>query len=338
MNRRQFLCTATAASAGLAAAGEVKAMKHRIMTVAGPIEASALGTTLPHEHVMVDFIGAEKTGPDRYDRNDVIRVALPHLQRLKERGGEALVDCSPAYLARDAALLKTLSERSGLHILTNTGYYGAANDQFVPRHAFEESAEALARRWTREWEEGIDGTGIRPGFIKTAVDGAPLSEIDRKLVRAAAMTHRVTGLTIASHTTSSGAIREEREILREEKVDPAAFIWVHAHAANDPALHVSLAREGMWIEFDGLNVGSVAAHADFTTRMRDAGLLHKVLVSHDAGWYHVGEENGGDYRGYGTLFEAFLPALRAKGFTDDDIRQLTVANPATAFTIGPRTA
>jgi len=311
-------------------------MSNQIMTVAGALDAAALGTTLPHEHILVDFIGAEETGPDRYDAGDVVRVALPHLNRLRELGGAALVECSPAYLARDPKLMRTLSERSGLNIITNTGYYGAANDKFVPRHAYEESAEALAERWTGEWRNGIDGTGIRPGFIKTAVDDAPLSEIDRKLVRAAALTHRATGLTIASHTTSGDAVREEREILRAEKVDPSAFIWVHANAVHEPALHASLAREGMWIEFDGLNGNSVAAHVELTARMREAGLLRRVLVSHDAGWYSVGEEGGGSYRGYETLFETFLPALRSEGFTEDEIRQLTVLNPAAAFSIGKR--
>ena len=38
----------------------------------------------------------------------------------------------------------------------------------------------------REFEEGIDGTGIRPGFIKIAVNPGPLIPIQQKMVRAAA--------------------------------------------------------------------------------------------------------------------------------------------------------
>ena len=33
-----------------------------IMTVLGPIPASEIGTTLAHEHILVDFIGADSTG------------------------------------------------------------------------------------------------------------------------------------------------------------------------------------------------------------------------------------------------------------------------------------
>jgi phosphotriesterase-related protein len=65
----------------------------QIMTVLGPIAPSELGVTLPHEHVLVDFIGAKQVSPDRYDANEAFEVVLPHLKRVKELGCDALVDC-----------------------------------------------------------------------------------------------------------------------------------------------------------------------------------------------------------------------------------------------------
>jgi len=165
-----------------AAFARVPAADGRIVTVLGPIVPSAMGSTLSHEHVLVDFAGADKVSRDRYSIDDAYEVALPHLRRAKDRGCRGFVECTPAYLGRDPRLLERLARATGLHILTNTGYYGAANDRYVPRHAYEESASRLAERWTREWLDGIEGTGIRPGFIKTGVDAAPLSVIDRKLV------------------------------------------------------------------------------------------------------------------------------------------------------------
>ncbi len=70
--------------------------------------------------------------------------------------------------------------------------------------------------------------------------------------------------------------------------------------------------------------------------MKGRGLLGRVLISHDAGWYAVGEPGGGTFRSYTTLFERFLPALKTAGFTDGEIRSLTVDNPAEAFTIRVR--
>jgi phosphotriesterase-related protein len=61
-----------------------------------------------------------------------------------------------------------------------------------------------------------------------------------------------------------------------------------------------------------------------------------VLISHDAGWYRPGEPDGGEFRGYTTISDKSLPALKQKGNTDADIRQLMVANPANVFAIRVR--
>jgi predicted metal-dependent phosphotriesterase family hydrolase len=291
--------------------------------------------TLMHEHVLVDFVGAAGVSPSRYDADEVFKVVLPHLHEAKRLGCQTLVECTPAYLGRDPRLLKRLSEASGVHILSNTGYYGAAKDKHLPAHAFDETAEQLAARWVREHERGIDGTGIKPAFMKIGVDESPLSPIDAKLVRAAALTHRETGLPIASHTTSGTAALEEVGMLEAAGVPLSAFIWVHAHAERDESFHTRAARRGAWVELDGISPSSVARHVDLVQRMKAEGLLGHVLVSHDAGWYRVGEPGGGEFRRYDTLFTAFVPALKAAGFGDAEIRQLLVENPGRALSSRP---
>jgi phosphotriesterase-related protein len=67
--------------------------------------------------------------------------------------------------------------------------------------------------------------------------------------------------------------------------------------------------------------------------MKERNLLGRVLVSHDAGWYSVGEPSGGNFRSFTTLFHEFLPALKAKGFSEEEIQRLTVKNPAEAFAV-----
>jgi phosphotriesterase-related protein len=295
------------------------------------LPADRLGLTLMHEHVLVDFIGAGQVSPRRYDANEVFTAVLPHLSQAHALGCESLVECTPAYLGRDPSLLRRLSEASGLHIVSNTGYYGAANDKHLPPHAFTETAEQLARRWIREAERGIDGTSIRPGLMKIGVDAGPLSEIDRKLVQAAALTHRETGLRIASHTSTGVAVMETIALLDGAGVPASALIWVHAHAEPDHAFHTRAATAGAWVEFDGISKSTVTRHVELVVRMKAQGLLGRVLVSHDAGWYHVGETSGGEFRPFDTLFTGFVPALRAAGFDETDIRQLLVINPRGAL-------
>ncbi|MGH9311525.1 MAG: phosphotriesterase family protein, partial [Vicinamibacterales bacterium] len=297
-----------------------------IETVTGPLGADQLGLTLMHEHVLVDFVGADRVSPSRYDRDEAFGIALPHLRQAHALGCRTLVECTPAYLGRDVVLLKRLSEASGVHVLTNTGYYGAAKDKHLPAHAFSERDEQLAARWIREVERGIDGTAVKPAFMKIGVDEGTLSAVDAKLVRAAALTHRATGIPIASHTSTGAAAIEQLDRLETAGVPLQAFIWVHAHNERDTTFHTQAARRGAWVEFDGISPASVPRHVALVQQMKAQRLLERVLVSHDAGWYRVGEPGGGAFRPFDTLFTAFVPAARAAGLSDEEIRLLLVTN------------
>ena len=337
MDRREFLRVSGLGSIGLLhprnAPARVPPVAGEIMTVRGPISPGRLGSTLSHEHVLVDFIGADRISPARYGADDVCKVALPFLEKVRALGCRGFVECTPAYLGRDPRLLQRLSTSTGLHILTNTGYYGAAKDQYVPRHAYDETVAQLADRWVREWTDGIEGSGIRPGFIKTGVDAGPLSPIDRKLIQAAARAHARTGLTIASHTGDTRAARDQLRVLAEEQIAPDAFIWVHAQNDWDLESRAAAAAEGAWIEIDNIGEKTIPECVGRAGALKDRGLLGRLLVSHDAGWYRPGEPRGGAFRGFEPVYTAFVPALRKAGWTSAEIHQLLVTNPAEAFTV-----
>src|SRR5262249_31110615 len=138
-------------------------------------------------------------------------------------------------------------------------------------HARTESPDELGARWLREWHEGIERSGIRPGFVKIGTDAGPLPEVDCKLVRAAARVHLASGLTIAAHTGDGAAAMQELEILREEGVHPSAFIWVHAQNESDAASHAKAASEGAWLEFDGIGPKTIDRHIDLVRIMKGRG-------------------------------------------------------------------
>jgi phosphotriesterase-related protein len=162
-----------------------------------------------------------------------------------------------------------------------------------------------------------------------------LSDIHENLVRAAAKTHRKTGLAIASHTTNDSAAFEQIRMLKAEGVLPNAFIWVHAQAGGIQS-GVLAAGQGVWISCDNVQADSanIRQTVEFLSAMRQAGLLDKVMVSHDAGFYDVGKPEGGEFRGFTAVFTHLIPALKAGGFSERDIRQIFVLNPAKAFAIG----
>ena len=333
MHRRTFLHLA----AGIAAVTAVRGGEQVpvIQTVRGPVPASTLGRTLPHEHVLVDFIGADAITPGRYDAEKVFAAAVPHVRRIQQLGAQALFEATPAYMGRDPRLLARLSSETGLHVITNTGLYGARQNKFVPAYAHQESAAQLADRWITESRDGIDGTGIRPGFIKSGVDADPkLSSLHRKLIAAAALTHAATGLTIAVHT-GRGPGLEALDVLSEHGVGPAAFVWVHAQGARDDDLFAAADR-GAWLSCDGLNRPTLTRHLTLCQEMKRRGHLGRVLLSHDAGWYDPAKPDGGTFRPFDLLFTTFLPLLRENGFSDTEINRLTIRNPAAAYGVRVR--
>jgi len=338
-NRRLFLKTVAAGVAALALSRRLRSADDRtVMTVRGPIRSSEMSMTLSHEHLLANFqpYAERQKHPLTYEQDEVVRVVRPYLDQVKKLGCRTFVDCTAVGLGRDARLLKRVSAETGLHILTVTGNYAAFDARFLPPYVFTDSDDALAQRWIDEARNGIDATGIRPGLIKLGFNGGPLTGPEQKLIRAAAIAHHQTGLTIGAHTGPAVAAFEQLSILEKAGVHPSAWIWIHAQNEQDPSQHVRAARRGAWVSFDGVGPDSVTRHVKLVTRMRDEGLLHRVLVSHDAGWYHVGEPLGGSFRPFDTVFTAFIPAVRAARFTDGDIHTLFVNNPANAFSIAVR--
>jgi phosphotriesterase-related protein len=114
--------------------------------------------------------------------------------------------------------------------------------------------------------------------------------------------------------------------VNEERTRPGKFVWVHAQNERDHAIHEKAAKAGAWVEFDGIGPKSIDWHLQCVRHMAGRGLLSRTLVSQDAGWYHVGEAGGGDFRGYTTIYTDFLPKLEA-----GQVTTLMWENPRAAF-------
>lgn len=328
ISRRTFL-------AGCAAIGVCAQERARtIQTVLGPIPADKLGFTLAHEHVICDFVGAEQTGRHRWDVDVVVKRMLPVLLELKKRGVTAFVDCTPAYIGRDPRILKKLAEETGLHIVTNTGYYGGANDKYVPKHAYEETADQLAARWVAEWRDGIEGSGVRPGFMKIGVDEVKdekLSEIDEKIVRASARASKETKLTVVCHTGGGPAGLKAAKTFIEEGASANRFVVAHADG-HGIQMNQQVAELGAWVSFDGISRRPLEQHLKLVQGMIEK-YSGRLMLSHDNGWYNVGQKDGGEVRDFNYLPDTFLPALRKSGVNEAGIHRLTVENPMNALAL-----
>lgn len=66
------------------------------------------------------------------------------------------------------------------------------------------------------------------------------------------------------------------------------------------------------------------------------GRAGRILVSLEAGWYHVGEPGGGQFHSYASFCMDILPALRNAGISEVQIGDLIPENSRNALHPKPR--
>lgn len=308
-------------------------MAKHIHTIKGPVEITSLGLTLPHEHLFTDLRGPHVPDYARGEPSAVVNAVEPYLSEAAAAGVTALVECSTVGVGRNLSVLRALADATSIHIVAPTGVY---RDAYVPVPLRQISESELADLWTKELTEGMDGTSIRAGFIKLAMSDDGPTPLEIRNLKAAARASQNTGAVIAIHTIGGSVARQEMHVLEEAGLDLGRFIWVHAQTEPNLSVVKEAARRGSYIELDtvGAPFQSQTQLMETAIALIESGLGDRLLLSHDAGWYNPARADGlpdNGYRGYTALMEDFIPALSARGISEETIHQITVNNPARAF-------
>jgi phosphotriesterase-related protein len=145
-----------------------------------------------------------------------------------------------------------------------------------------------------------------------------------------------TGLTICTHTGPAISAFEQIDLLKKMGVAPDAFVWVHAQGEMKKHTYTQAAKMGAWVSLDGMGWGDWDNYANWIDTLNANHCLHRVLISHDAGWFDPEKPNGGAFKGYTPIFEKVIPVLEKRGFKRKDIDQLLIKNPQEAFAIRVR--
>ena len=124
------------------------------------------------------------------DREDDI---VEELKLFKQAGGLTLCDATVDGhgLRIGISSIPRLSQESGVHIVCGTGYY--VDDETFPEESRSLSMEELAQTMVRDIREGIPGTGVRCGVIGEIGCSWPLADLEKKVLRAAALAQTKTG-------------------------------------------------------------------------------------------------------------------------------------------------
>jgi predicted metal-dependent phosphotriesterase family hydrolase len=288
---------------------------------------------LSHDHLIVDAfrLFGEATGNYGWILDDV-DVAIAEVERFRDAGGAAICDPTNIGIGRNPLALKRISDATGVHIVMGSGWY---RERCYEQYVYQEMPDALADRLTRELLEGVDNTGVRAGFIgEIGTERHAISPAQERVFRAAARAHRRTGSPIMTHTTHFGELAlEQLALLAEEGVDPSHVIVSHLGDRVGVDAILPIAERGPWLSID--NLGFISGYAPLEVRadniaaLWSEGLGDRVLLSNDICLLDQLRRYGGP--GYANVIENFFPLLRRRGLSEEQLRTMTVSNPARAF-------
>ena len=249
-----------------------------INTVCGPVNTDELGKTLTHEHLFVGPAGSYKEFPELLDA-DVFEKIVVCLVQAKRRGVDTLVDATTSDLGRDVDLLEQAAKVSGMNIIACTGWW-----LDFPRYFEGISADQLADVFVREIEEGIAGSEVKAGVLKSASGMEGVTRHGETVLRAIALAHHRTNVPIMLHTYTPGQVSSRQlAILMEGGVAPNRVKIDHALATADVDYLAALLDKGCFLSMDAFpgRGASPATRAKTMKALMDAGYSDRLCPSHD---------------------------------------------------------
>jgi phosphotriesterase-related protein len=315
-----------------------------VATVRGPVDSADLGTTLMHEHVFVLTTDVQRNSPHEWGQEDArIADAVTRLTQLQRAGVDTIVDPTVIGLGRDIPRIQRINRQVDINILVATGVYTYRDAPFYFRYRgpalCPNLPDPMVDMFVRDIDEGIAGTGVRASFLKCAVDEPGLTTDVERVLRAVAAAHHRTGAPIMVHThpgTRRGL--DVRRVLDQEGVDARRVLLAHSGDSTD-ADHLSeLADAGFLLGMDRFGIDTELPFADrvgITAEMVRRGYASQLVLSHDAAcyidWVDPALMAALPNWHYLHIHRDVLPALRERGVSDEQLRQMLVDNPRRYF-------
>ncbi len=298
-----------------------------VETVTGPIAAADLGFTLVHEHLLIDMyeVSLNSAGV-LLDEG----AAAEELSLFRAAGGMTVVDQTTIGLHPDWEGLRRISLATGVQVIAGAGVYW---HRFRPAWVESLTEAELGARFVTELAEGVGPSGIRAGLIGEIATGhRGIDPVEARVLRAAALAQRETGAPIATHALFTRIGLDQLDVLEAAGADPAKVLIGHADTCPDESYHLAVLERGAWLGFDTVGQADKATddwRADRIAAYAAGGHLDRVLISSDVCKRPALVRNGGG--GYATVLRDFVPLLRSRGLTQDDITRLLVVNPRSFF-------
>ena len=346
-----------------------------VQTVLGLIRPDELGITQTHEHLMIDTSALRKEpkedgvkhiflspmtpevsgyvrhyGVPNLDNSQLgdIDLVVKELSAYKQHGGKTVVDATSNGIGRDAVGLARISHETGLNIVMGGSYYDGRTH---PADMDDKTEDQIVKEIVGDITVGVGDTGIRAGTIGEVGCTWPLTDNERKVVRASGCAQTMTGAPVLIHPgRNEAAPMEILGILSDAGVDFSRVIMSHIdRTIDDRARLTEIAETGCYLEWDlfGTEVSYYPNNPLFdmpndAKRMDDIawavskGYGDRIVISQDIFLKKQLLSYGG--YGYGYILAHIVPRMRSRGYTSEVIKKILVDNPARVLTFVEPTA
>ncbi|MAT08554.1 MAG: aryldialkylphosphatase [Chloroflexi bacterium] len=337
-------------------------------TVIGAVDPRTLGPTMTHEHLLIDFstmfveppeasqkflahqkLSMENLGWIRYNWTSNLdnlllieeKTALNEAMYYKREGGGTLVDATTIGIGRDPLALSRLARATNLNIIMGAGWY---IDKVHPEDMGSRTENDLAKQIIKELTEGINETNVKAGIIGEIGCSWPLTDNERKVLRAAATAQNETGAPILIHPgRDESAPNEILEVLAEAGANLERVIMGHLdRTVFSDDTTIEIAKSGCYMEYDlfgnesshyplpGSYMPNDEQRLEKIQLLMNEGFGEKVLVAQDICTKHRLVKYGG--HGYHHILQNIIPRMKQKGFSKEEIDNIVTNNPSKILT------
>src|SRR4051812_30179283 len=198
-----------------------------LYTTLGLRRRGELGPILPHEHVFVDLRIPDQPGYASGEAADVVRLMAPEIERIKQLGVTALVECTTGGVGRRADFDLAVSRATNFPIVVPTGNY---REPWIPDWVATATEAELEAWMLRELTVRFDEADYRAGWIKLSAGDDGITPLEARILRGAVRASAATGAVIGSHTIKGRVVMDQLDIIEAEGGDPSRFISIHSQA------------------------------------------------------------------------------------------------------------
>jgi predicted metal-dependent phosphotriesterase family hydrolase len=306
-------------------------MRGMIRTIKGDILPSEMGITYSHEHILWS-----PPEPFAHEDPDLVMMdynaAISELRAFATSGGKTIVEMTTMELNRDPIKMLEIANATTVNIIAATGFNKAKYSKGIISSL---SINQIADLMTKDLLEGMDNTAIRAGVIKASSSLNIITEEEKKVFIAAAISHKRTGAPISTHTEAGTMAIEQITLLIENSVNPSRILIGHLDRNMDLRYIESVAKFGVMLGLDQIGKEKYASDMQRITLIKhliERGYKDQILISGDmarrSSWKSYGCPRA---LGLTYILDSFIPLMRESSLGEELIQTIFIQNPARFF-------